>query len=251
MQTAVDTRKTAPAHFRWRSASVISKGNVRRHNEDSLLELPKAGLWAVADGMGGHNAGDVASRMIVESLAAVRRHAKPSDLLNEVEDRLGEVNSELFQVSLGGSGVSGSTVAVLLALDRHVLCVWAGDSRIYRWRSGEFAQLTRDHSETQEMIDGGLITAEKAAEREASNVITRAVGGAEDLHLDVELYELRNDDRFLICSDGLYRELPDSVLAQHLAKKNPSKACAALLEHALAGECRDNISAIIVQFAAA
>jgi type VI secretion system protein ImpM len=251
MQMAVETRKSIPARFRWRSASAISKGNVRRHNEDSLLELPKAGLWAVADGMGGHNAGDVASRMIVESLAAVRRHAKPSDLLNEVEDRLSEVNSELYQVSLGGSGVSGSTVAVLLALDRHVLCVWAGDSRIYRWRAGEFAQITRDHSETQELLDGGLITAETAAQREASNVITRAVGGAEDLYLDLELLELQNDDRFLICSDGLYRELPDSVLAQHLTKKNPAKACAALLEHALSGECRDNVSAIIVQFAAA
>lgn len=251
MQTAVDTSKSTTGLFRWRSASVISKGNVRRHNEDSLLELPKAGLWSVADGMGGHNAGDVASRMIVESLAAVRRHARPSELLNEVEDRLGEVNSELYQVSLGGSGVSGSTVAVLLALDRHVLCVWAGDSRIYRWRAGELLQLTRDHSETQELLDGGLITPEKAAEREASNVITRAVGGAEDLYLDIELHELKNDDRFLICSDGLYRELPDAVLAQHLAKKNPAKACAALLEHALAGECRDNISAIIVQFAAA
>jgi len=239
------------ATFRWRSASAISKGNVRRHNEDSLLELPKAGLWAVADGMGGHNAGDVASRMIVESLAEVRRHARPSELLNEVEDRLTEVNSELFQVSLGGAGVSGSTVAVLLALDRHVLCVWAGDSRIYRWRSGQFAQLTQDHSEIQELLDGGLITPEKAAEREASNVITRAVGGAEDLYLDVQLYELRNDDRFLICSDGLYRELPDSALAQYLAKKNPEKACAALLEQALSGECRDNVSAIIVQFAAA
>jgi serine/threonine protein phosphatase PrpC len=101
------------------------------------------------------------------------------------------------------------------------------------------------------MLDGGLITPEKVAEREASNVITRAVGGAEDLFLDIELHELRNDDRFLICSDGLYRELPDAVLAQYLAKKNPAKACAALLEHALAGECRDNVSAIIVQFAAA
>ena len=241
--------EVAAAAFTWRSASVTSQGNVRTHNEDAVLDLPAAGLWAVADGMGGHNAGDVASRMIVEALCGVTRRERPSELLDDVEDRLCAVNERLYRGSLaGGGGMCGSTVAVLLAFGGYCLSVWAGDSRIYRSRGSDFACITRDHSEVQAMLDEGVLDAAAAGRHNAQNVITRAVGGAQDLYLDIELRELKHRDRYLLCSDGLYKELTDAQLAAHLAANDPEGACRALLKHALSGVCNDNVSAVTVQF---
>jgi serine/threonine protein phosphatase PrpC len=241
--------EVATAAFTWRSASVTSQGNVRTHNEDAVLDLPAAGLWAVADGMGGHNAGDVASRMIVEALCGVTRRERPSELLDDVEDRLCAVNERLYRGSLsGGGGMCGSTVAVLLAFGGYCLSVWAGDSRIYRSRGSEFACITRDHSEVQAMLDEGVLDAAAAEKHNAQNVITRAIGGAQDLFLDLELRELRHKDRYLLCSDGLYKELADEQLAAHLAANDPEGACRALLKQALGGVCNDNVSVVTVQF---
>ena len=237
------------AAFTWRSASLTSQGNVRSHNEDSMLDLPAAGLWVVADGMGGHQAGDVASRMIVESLCAVVRRALPSELLDDVEDRLLDVNARLYRTSLeGDGGMSGSTVVALLAFGQHCLSVWAGDSRAYRLRAGELAQVTRDHSEAQALLDEGAATPQTADSLASNNVITRAVGGAQELYLDLELRELRDADRYLLCSDGLYKELSESEIAQHLAVGDPQAACKALIKAALARTCSDNVTVVVVQF---
>ena len=241
--------EVAAAAFTWRSASITSQGNVRNHNEDAMLELPAAGLWAVADGMGGHNAGDVASRMIVEALCGVTRRSRPSELVDDVEDRLCAVNERLYRSSLAGeSGMCGSTVAVLLAFGGYCLSVWAGDSRIYRSRAGEWSCITRDHSEVQAMVDEGVLDAAAAGRHNAQNIITRAVGGGQELYLDIELRELKHRDRFLLCSDGLYKELAEDRMAAHVAANDPEGACRALLKEALAGVCSDNVSAIVVQF---
>lgn len=241
--------EVAAAAFTWRSASVTALGNVRTHNEDAVLELPGAGLWAVADGMGGHKAGDVASRMIVEALCGVTRRERPSELLDDVEDRLCAVNDRLFRESLAGEGgMCGSTVAVLLAFGGYSLSVWAGDSRIYRLRAGVLSCITRDHSEAQAMMDEGVLDAAAASRYGSQNVITRAVGGAQDLYLDVELRELQHRDRYLLCSDGLYKEVPEEKLTAHLAANDPEGACRALLKEALGGVCNDNVSIIAVQF---
>ncbi|MEJ1963379.1 MAG: protein phosphatase 2C domain-containing protein [Gammaproteobacteria bacterium] len=232
--------------FSWRSSSATSKGNVRGHNEDAVLDRPEVGLWVVADGMGGHNAGDVASSMIVESLTQLVRLASPSAQLDAVEDRLREVNDRLYRTSLDNqSGMSGSTIVALLAFERYTLSLWAGDSRVYRSREGSLEQVTRDHSEAQEARDVGLSDSVAMT----SNVITRAVGGSQELFLDIELRELRNHDRYLLCSDGLYRELSDADMAHHLTGNDPEGACKALMKQALSGACSDNVSAIVVQFA--
>jgi serine/threonine protein phosphatase PrpC len=230
--------------FSWRSFAATSKGNVRGHNEDAILDRPDAGLWVVADGMGGHNNGGVASSMIVESLSSIKPASSPSAWLNEVEDRLLDVNARLYQGSLNNqAGMSGSTLVALLAFERHCLSIWAGDSRAYRSREGALEQITRDHSEEQEMLDGG-----GPSEAVSSNVITRAVGGSKELFLDIELRELRNHDRYLLCSDGLYRELSGADMAHHLIGNDPEGACKALMKQALSGKCSDNVSVIVVQF---
>jgi serine/threonine protein phosphatase PrpC len=245
---AFGTRARDRAQLRWSSAAATSKGNVRTHNEDAVLELPEVGLWVVADGMGGHDAGDVASAAIMTALASVRRSEQPSALVDEVEDRLNEVNDRLYREQRDGGAVIGSTVAMLIAFERHVLSLWAGDSRIYSVRGGVLAQLTRDHSEIQQMIDDGLLAPEEAEQHASANVITRAVGGAAELFLDIQLAELREDDCYLLCTDGLYRELSHDALARALALRQPDKSCTRLMNQALAGACRDNVSAIVVRF---
>jgi serine/threonine protein phosphatase PrpC len=233
--------------FTWRSAAATNIGNVRTHNEDAVLELPAVGLWAVADGIGGHDAGDVASQMVVEALACVRRHPRASALIEEVEDRLYEVNDHLVEFA-GHAGISGTTVAVLLALERHIVSLWAGDSRIYRSRNGRLMQLTRDHSETQEMLYDGLLSPWDLTRRQSSNVITRAVGGDTQLFLDIEPSGLQDGDRYLLCTDGLHKELSDRDLTRYLAHHSPDEACQGLLSCALQGVCNDNVSAVVVRF---
>lgn len=225
----------------WSSSRTVT-GNVRSANEDSVLDLPAAGLWVVADGMGGHNAGDVASRMVVDALADVRPTERPSQLIDQIEDRILEVNRALHERSMQpGAGLSGTTVVALVAFDRFVACLWAGDSRVYRMRGTALEQLTRDHSEVQEFADQG-----RGAGEAAQNVITRAVGGFGDLQLDLEIREVRDGDAYLLCSDGLYRELSDQNIAWHL-RQEPAAAATALIDQALSGTCADNVSAIVVR----
>ena len=241
------------AAFRWESSARTDKGNVRDHNEDACLELPGRGVWVVADGMGGHQSGDLASQMVVDLVAQIGVHDKPSRLVDLVEDALMTANRRLYRKSLEGERptVIGSTVAALLAIGGYAITVWAGDSRVYRLRGGVLEQVSRDHSEVEELIDQGVLSRATAEDHPAANVITRAVGGAEDLYLDLELLRLKNCDRFLLCSDGLYKELTEQEIAVLLADGDCQKACAQLLSTALSRECTDNVTALVVDFLAA
>lgn len=230
---------------RWASSSQSVTGNVRKVNEDSLLDVPAAGLWVVADGMGGHNAGDVASRMIVQELSTLRPSERPSAFVDSIDETLRRVNRRLHDSSLASGALSGSTVVVLAAFDHYAACLWAGDSRLYRLRGGALQQLTRDHSEMQEQADRGFSPEETVA----SNVITRAVGGTAELALDFELIDLADGDSLVLCSDGLYRELTDADIARHLAAP-PEAASRGMIEQCLAGPCGDNVSVVVVRITA-
>jgi serine/threonine protein phosphatase PrpC len=238
--------------FKWSSASSSITGNVRKINEDSCLDMPAVGLWVVADGMGGHNAGDVASRMITESLAMVRPQQRPSSVIDDVENRLLAVNNTLYRrsVEVPDAGLSGSTVAVLLVFDRYTVSMWAGDSRVYRSRGTVLEQITTDHSELQEHSSSGITNGGigGGAIEAAQNVITRAVGGTDQLHVDIELRELQDGDHYLICSDGLYKELNEAQIGQYLSTHESRAACKAMIEHAQKGECIDNVTVATVQF---
>jgi len=215
-----------------------------------MLDLPQRGLWVVADGMGGHEAGDVASSSIVRALGSIGDFDEPGKLVNEVEDQLIEVNHRLYAMSKEGgkSHVIGSTVAAVVALPGHCLCIWAGDSRVYRLRDFNLEQLTVDHSEVEELIAEGSLDRADADGYPGENVITRAVGGEEELVLEVRLLPMQNRDRYLICSDGLYKDVKPGEIGELMSNGNAADVCQKLLACALSRRCADNVSVVAMDF---
>jgi serine/threonine protein phosphatase PrpC len=234
--------------WQWVSSAVTDVGNVRKINEDAILDRPQQGLWVVADGMGGHEAGDVASSSIVSALASIGEYDKPSEFVNAVEDTLMAVNKRLYAMSAADGKVIGSTVAAMLALPAHCLCMWAGDSRVYRLRNYELQELTTDHSEVEELIAEGSLAREDAAGYPGENIITRAVGGEDDLYCEVRLFELGHKDRLLLCSDGLYKEVEFDEIREILSDGGIATAVQRLVDLAKSRRCSDNTSVIGVDF---
>ncbi len=234
--------------WQWVSSAVTDVGNVREINEDAILDRPQHGLWVVADGMGGHEAGDLASTSIVSALASLGSFDRPSAFVDAVEDTLIAVNQRLFATSAAEGKVIGSTVVALLALPRHCLCMWAGDSRVYRLRNFELRELTTDHSEVEEMIAEGSLAREDAADYPGENIITRAVGGEDDLCVEVRLFELNHKDRLLLCSDGLYKEVAFDEIREILSDGGIATAVRRLVDLAKSRRCSDNTSVIGVDF---
>lgn len=233
----------------WQFSALTDTGRRRKHNEDAILALAEQGLWAVADGMGGHEAGDVASGMIVDALGRLVRPQNFSLFVDAVEQSLQQVNDTIRQHAdqAFGGRMMGSTVVSLLVGEGYGACVWAGDSRLYRWRDSTLEQLSRDHSQVQRLLDAGVISEAEADSHPNANVITRAVGGAPQLAPDVVLFDIRPGDRFLLCSDGLYNELDRDALATGLASDDVEQAAQTLLQGALAAGARDNVSVIVVE----
>ncbi|TMJ62780.1 MAG: serine/threonine-protein phosphatase [Alphaproteobacteria bacterium] len=236
---------------RFTSHALTHIGLVRQRNEDALLERPDLGLWAVADGMGGHEAGDFASASIVTALGAIEPPADLGDFAEAAIAELHAVDAALRTraAKLGPAVVIASTVVVLLANADEFACLWAGDSRLYRWRpgqpSGEFRQLTVDHSKVQEMVEAGLLGPEEAHRHPYSNIVTRSIGGG---HLEFgHLREaVQPGDRFLLCSDGLTNMVEDAEIAQELAAAPPREAALRLRDHVLARGAIDNVTIVIV-----
>jgi serine/threonine protein phosphatase PrpC len=241
----------SPCDFALSSAMATHVGAVRRHNEDAGLDRREIGLWAVADGMGGHAAGEVASQLIVDSLSAIEAPADPGGFLAEVRTRLSNANLKLIEeAARRGTPVVGSTVVVLLAHGEFFACLWAGDSRLYRLRNGELRRLTRDHSQVWEMVEAGVLD-EAAAEHHASaNIITRAVGAQPDLVLDKVSDRLAADDLFLLCTDGLSKMVPDREIAELLRGAPLPLIPEALIAAALARGGRDNVTVVVVRIGA-
>jgi serine/threonine protein phosphatase PrpC len=233
--------------FRSQSAALTHRGNVRARNQDACLALPERGLWVVADGVGGHQGGELASGLIVETLSGIGEYRSLGEFMETVESGLREVDRRVSDLAGRASGRSiiASTVVALLAFDHQVACVWAGDSRIYRLRDGTLRQLTRDHSEAEELA--GLVDSMGGTPR--SNVITRAVGVlSEEQPLERRVYDLRPGDAFLLCSDGLYRDVSEADMGRYLTGGDAGQACRGLMELALSRACRDNVTVVTVAF---
>jgi protein phosphatase len=231
-----------------KSRALTHVGAIRKVNEDAYLNRPEHGIWAIADGMGGHAAGDVASRTVVDHLAALIPDTRLSVLVEAAETRLLDANRRLLDIAMhNAEHTIGSTVAVLLVRDRYAACLWAGDSRIYRLRGHRLEQLTQDHAVVEDLVASGSLDRGEAAEHPEAHLITRAVGVDPRLNLDIEICDVRANDLFILCSDGLYKELNDRELKAAFA--TGASGVAGALDLALARGARDNVTVVGVQFA--
>ena len=219
----------------------------RKVNEDAMLVRTDRGLWAVADGMGGHDKGDVASAMVTEALMRLPIVYGLDTMVDAAIDALTTVNRELIALAAAGDSQRsiGSTVVGLAIAGEQYRCFWAGDSRAYRIRAGEIVQLSRDHSLVQDLVDAGMLSPQEAETHPNANVITRAVGVGPDLKIDKVSGDARPGDRFLLASDGLTRLVSDAELVAELTARPPAEAAERLVETVLSRGAPDNITMII------
>lgn len=235
--------------FRYVVSCGTDVGRVRSLNEDALLDRGDIGLWVVADGMGGHAAGDFASQAIVDALGQVAPPSGGSSFLRDVEERIQVAHAALRRESLarGAGGIIGSTVVALLAWNRHYACIWAGDSRLYLLRDGALRRVSRDHSLVQDLVDAGELAPEQAESHPQANVVTRAVGAVEHLVLDKTHEQISVGDMFLLCSDGLTRHVSDQEIAAVLTDETAPGVAQVLIDLALERGARDNVTTVVVR----
>ena len=239
---------TDASQFQWTSASCSHVGLVRQINEAACLDQPQRGLWAVADGMGGHALGDFASRMVIETLGGIPAPDSAVQFLADARDRLLFANQQLrIEAALRHAHVIGSTVVVLLACGRDCRYLWAGDSRIYLYRDGRLQRLTRDHSQVEELVSSGTLSSADAIQHPARNLITRAIGAADTLELDEDMVEVSDGDMFLLCSVGFSNVVGDQVLRYALLARDCRHASQALIDLALQRGGRDNITVVVAR----
>ena len=219
-------------------------GHIRRINEDALFVNEAEGLWLVADGIGGHGNGDKASAAIVEHVESYCRGNSVDECLTDITSRLRQAHQACKNMT--EAGMPSSTVAALIIVQSKAVLTWAGDSRIYRLRSGKLTVLTEDHNLAQERYRTGELSREAAQRLKSANVLTRAVGVHQDLHLDADIAEVEAGDRFLVCTDGLYKDLPLEKIQSMLGVPFSEHVLADLIDEALRRGGRDNITGIVV-----
>lgn len=240
--------RDSPSEFHWTSASRSHPGRVREVNEDACLEQSGCGLWAIADGMGGHSLGEFASRLAIRSLMDLPPEGALEQRAADVETRLVQANRRLrTEAARRDVPVIGTTIAALLVAERRFACVWAGDSRIYLYRDGRLHQLTRDHSQLEAARSQHVGSGDDTLDRPAANVITRALGGDDHLELDAVGADVADGDVFLLCSDGLSNEVGAADMMQALLPGSCRLAADALVDLALERGGHDNITVVVVR----
>ena len=233
----------------FKSSATTHVGMVRKVNQDSYAERTDIGVWAVADGMGGHEAGEIASATVTDFIKTLTPNENIEEMLSAVEQSIMDANFKLTEdaAAYDSQRVPGSTVVVLIINGDKGALVWAGDSRIYRRRDNQVTLLTRDHSHVQDLVEQGVILESEAESHPMANVITRAVGISDPLELDSMWIDVRPDDQFLLCSDGLSRLVSNDELESMMANKNSEEVTQSLLHTALVRGARDNVTLICVK----
>lgn len=231
---------------RYQSAGRTVTGKVRAHNEDAILLRDEAGLWVVADGLGGHAAGDYASSMIVERLASVSRQGDVVDFIEAIEDELQRINGDLLQSAAArGVDLIGSTVVVLVYDEEYMLCGWVGDSRAYCYEDGQLRQITRDHVHG---VKDDVTQIHHAAPTPSPGALTRAVGAEPQLFVDWVVAGTQPGTQFVLCTDGINKEMSDAELDDACRRvQEPAALVARLFDLAMSRAARDNVSAVIVR----
>ena len=242
------------------SAGLTDVGKIREKNEDSFLVNVELGLYLVADGMGGHIAGDVASRMATEEVeSCVRtRLAKyppeartPEIYLEALRDAFQLANRAIYSYSRRGPFpvILGTTAVAALTVGNDLYIAHVGDSRLYLYRKGQGRRLTKDHSQVQELIDFGHLTEDEAENHALSNVITRSLGGEPHVEVDLLRDTLEAGDVVLLCTDGLRRVLSEAeILAVVQDETRPlADLCKTLVDRTLAGGAPDNVTVVLLR----
>lgn len=220
-------------------------GKLRANNQDALVVMEQ--LWGVADGMGGHKGGEVASAGARDGLTRILRDKDPDPKM--LRFAVEAVNRRLYLQQKDDASLSGmgTTLTLLWAASKEVYIAQVGDSRAYLLRDGDFQQITQDHSLVQELVNQGVLTPELAAHHPMRNVITRAVGTDEGVEVDLFTKERKLGDIWLLCTDGLSGMVPDEAIARILRTKAPEAAADALLQTALDNGGRDNVTFVILK----
>lgn len=240
----------ATTTYKVSSSCLSDVGRRRRHNEDAVYASDGGRLWVVADGMGGHHAGEVASQNLIHNLAQFQPAADITASCFALQDIIQHTNRQILSLCevSNKSCIMGTTVALLHTHDSEGVIIWAGDSRVYRIRQAKVEQLTADHSIVQELIQRGELHPDDAEDHPESNVITRAIGIKENPELESLSITVQGGDRYLICSDGLYRYLSTDEMAEIIANDNIQDANRQLVDTALNLGGKDNISSILIEF---
>src|ERR1019366_3198296 len=233
----------------FQSVSRSHVGCRRKINEDAVLCRPDLGLWAVADGMGGHDAGAFASALVVEMLAGSDPVLDLGTRTDAARRMIIEVNRRLVAMGREGSTsrTIGTTVVAIAADPGSFACLWVGDSRAYLCRGPMLVQLTRDHSVVQALVDAGELDPAEAADHPDSNVVTRAVGATPELMIDTITGDIRPGDTLLLASDGLTRLLNRDELLVGLRASDLDAAADGFIDVCLARGAPDNVSLVMLR----
>ncbi|CAM2920857.1 MULTISPECIES: PP2C family protein-serine/threonine phosphatase [Pseudomonas] len=232
----------------YKSASKTHVGMVRQVNEDACLDLPENRLWVVADGMGGHAAGDYVSSLIVDSLRSLPVGRSLDEYTAALRTELTRVNAAVREETANrGVTMMGSTVVLLAARGLRGVCLWAGDSRLYRLRDGELERISRDHSYVQDLQDSGLLSEADARVHPRANIVTRAIGVEAQLELSVVDLLIAPGDSYLLCSDGLNKTVEDHEIRDVLSHAEPDEIARSLVHLGLNRGAPDNITTLVVK----
>lgn len=240
------TAQPLSGSFLLQSHGATHAGRVREDNQDDYLRRDDAGLWAVADGVGGLSDGREASRSVIAALDALPAAGNLHVMADALTQAVANANLSLLNLAAARNAQLGTTLVALLMRADTFICAWAGDSRLYCLRDGRLTQITRDHNEANALVDSGVLAPEEALTWPRRNVITRAIGVDAQMTLDFREGTVREGDIFLLCSDGLTAHLTDADIRAHLRGQPLDTMPDALIQTALQRGGTDNITVIVI-----
>ena len=233
-----------------------NKGVVRKNNEDACFVIPSHDVYIVADGVGGNNSGEVASRTAVSGIAEVINesglceYSTPEEIFGFLDDTIADVNSRIYHMGIENESNRGMATTLVMAYIRNEEGYIAniGDSRAYLFRQGDLNRITIDHTYVNELISKGVITEEEAEHHKQKNVITKALGAEQNVAPDFYKISLAKGDILLLCSDGLYGEVDNGKIVEILSKGiSMNDACSELVDEAIKAGGRDNITVVCIK----
>ena len=224
------------------------QGQVRDHNEDGWFASEEQGLWAVADGMGGHENGEWASGVVVAALGKLQLDGEFEHCCEQIAEALHEANTEIQTESSANGKQMGTTAVVLFVRGSRFAVLWVGDSRAYLLRDGTLHQISKDHTQVQEMVDLGMLEADQVNVHPMRHVLARAIGVTDEIQVDVIVDEIDPGDTFLLASDGLHCCVGDDTIARVLAGASLDAVTNDLVNESLDHGAPDNVTVVAVRF---